>query len=316
MKIKKFLPVLVVVFIFTLVIGFTLAGAAEAGGQSSEKTITAGKTYDVSLGHCGMYFTALQDGTLKLGREDRSRLPLKFMKDACTVEFEDSNETIVTKAKGILISYFVLDKVQYDKWNAGELAFYVKDGSWKPCAATWVPGGAYGRLSCWTGGYFSFGIVDLAEKEEDDDDKKHTKAPSGELVSAGQVVDKYEGNCGVYVAGMPTLGYVDVEHVERSDFNLKFMKDPCDFTFEDADENGLSTKGSLVIGYVNLNPAQLEVWEAGDLGFFANYGSGWDEINPMLVSENGKPRLCATMSGPGMFGVVDMTPKPVEDDIE
>lgn len=316
MKTKKFLPVLVVVIILSLAIGITLAGAAEADGNSSEKTIKAGNTYDVSLGHCGMYFTALESGTLTLGREDRSNLPLKFMKDACTVEFENASGNAVTDFNGILISYFVLDKVQYDKWNAGELAFYVKDGAWKPCAATWVPGGPYGRLSCWTGGFSSFGIVDLHEKESEDDEKTHSKAPSGDLVAAGQVIDKYDGNCGVYVAGIPSAGYIDIEHSERSDYNLKFMKDPCDFTFEDADENSLSTKGALVIGYVNLNPAQLELWEAGDLGFFANYGRGWTEVSPMLISENGKPRLCATMSGPGMFGVVDMTPKPVEEEDE
>lgn len=314
MNIKKILPVLMLVIILTLAIGITTAGAAEAGGQSSEKTIKAGKTYDVSLGNCGMYFIAPEDGELKLGRQDRTTLPLKFMKDSCTVEYENDAGATLHDFDGILISYFVLDKVQYDKWMDGELAFYVHDGSWKACDAVWMPGGAFGRLTCWTGAFDDFGIVDLHKKAtDDDDDKKVAKLPSGSRVAAGQTIDEYDGNCGVYVANIPSAGYVDMGH-SNENYNLKFTKDPCDFTFVDAKENDISTKGSLVIGYVNLNSAQLEAWNEGELGFFANYGSGWTELNPMLLSERGKPRLCATMSGPGMFGLVDLSVPEVDED--
>jgi len=315
MKTKKLLPILVAVILFSLAVGFSAVGAADSAAKSVEKAIVAGKTYDVAAGSCGLYFVnAPKDGKLKITREDRATFPLKFMKNVCGVEYTDANGQLVSGFDGILVSYFVLDKVQYDKWNAGDLAFYVHDGSWKTCNAAWVPGGTYGRLTCWTGTFDSFGIVDTSEKPGDEESKKKVKEPSGEKVAAGQSLDLYAGICGVYVAGLPASGYVDMERIDHQDYSLKFVKDPCEFTFVDANEKELAMKGALMIGYVNLSRAQEAAFKAGDLGFFANYGGGWSELNAMVVQDSGKPRLCATMNGPGMFGIVDLAEKPAEDE--
>lgn len=314
MKTKKLLPILVAVILFSLAVGFSAAGAADTAAKS-EKAIEAGKTYDIAAGSCGLYFVnAPEDGKLELDRQDRSDFPLKFMKNVCTVKYTDDNGNLVHSFDGILISYFVLDKVQYDKWNAGDLAFYVYDGGWKTCNASWVAGGAYGRLTCWTGTFDSFGIVDTSEKADEEESKKKAKEPSGEKVAAGQTLDLYEGICGVYVAGLPAGGYVDIDRAERSDYGIKFVKDPCEFTYVDANEKDLAMSGALMIGYMNMNRAQEAAWNAGDLGFFANYGNGWTELSAMVVEDNGTPRVCATMNAPGMFGLVDLTEKPDDDE--
>lgn len=310
MKGKKSLLVLLVL-IFLLAISVSIAGAAD---QTKEKNIKAGNSYDLYTGNCGIYFVAPEDGTMKLGREDTGRLPLKFFKDVCTVEFKNDNGNQVRSFDGVLISYFVLDRMLLDKWNDGDLAFYVRDGGWKRCNATLISGGTHGRLSCWTGTFDSFGLVDVSEKDDEEDDKKKVKKPSGDSVLAGQTIDLYSGICGVYATGLPTAGYVDMDRVGHHTYSTKFVKDICEFTYKDSKDNDLSTGHARVIGYVNLSNAQLEAWNDGELGFFVNYGHGWSEIDAMVVNENGKPRICATMSGPGMFGIVDTTVKEVEED--
>lgn len=311
MKTKKFLPILVLVIFFSLAFALTVAGAADSGDRSVEKTIKAGKTYDIFSGNCGLYFTnAPEDGELKLARTDRHALSLRFMKDPCTVEYENEAGNLVRSFNGILIAYFILDDFQVSKWHEGDLAFYVHDGGWKECPA--VLNG--NRLSCWPGTFDNFGIVDLPEPDEEDEDKKSAKAPSGEKVAVGQTLDLYAGICGMWVSNLPSNGYADMDRVEKNKYSMKFIKDVCEFTFEDSQENELSMAGTYMIGYVNLNRAQAAAWGAGDLGFYANYGSGWSELPAMLVYENGSPRLCATMTGPAMFGIVDLFEEEEEED--
>lgn len=319
MKTRKLVSTLVMVVLLSLAVAFLMMGAANK--RSEEVTIKAGNDYDVAAGQCGLYLmNAPEDGVIKMERFDRFGMSLKFAKDVCGLSYKNSRGQGVHSFKGYLIKYVNLDKNLRKLWDAGDLAFYTKVGNkWTQCTATLVAGGEFGRLACWSKNFSDYGLVDVSIKEKDDDDTltKHPKGPSGEAVQVGETVDVSSGNCGVFLSNAPAAGYADFERAKKGDYPLKFMKDVCQFTYQDAADNNIGLQGRLLISYINLDSNQVAMWEAGELAMYINTGRGWNVCdNAVMVYENGQERLCCMTSEPADFGLVDLSVKEKDDEAD
>lgn len=314
MKTKKLMPMIAMVIFFLLTVAFAFTPKAKE--RKLEKSIIAGNTYDLYLGQCGMFFMdAPVDGKITIEREGRQNYPLRFIKDVCTVEYAAQNGDLVKSFSGMLNYYIVLNRSTLEMWEDGDLAFYIEGArGWAACSPVLIPDSGYGRLSCWTDSFGSFGLVNISEKADDDDEKAAKgQDPTGEFVLAGQALDLYEGICGVYMASVPADGYVDIDRDAKGDHQPRFIKDVCDFSYKDAKDKELGAPG-LTMAYVNLTRAQATDYVAGDLAFFVNSGSGWSQCaNPLLLQEGGNPRLCCTVEGSSMFGIGDISVKEKDD---
>jgi hypothetical protein len=95
---------------------------------------------------------------------------LKFVQDACNLNYTDEAGFDIQSYKGYLQNYINLTPGLQLMWQDGDLAMYVLDGkTWKPCDAYWVDAGENGRLACRTDNVGMFSLVDMSVKVEEED---------------------------------------------------------------------------------------------------------------------------------------------------
>lgn len=296
MKTRSFMKYLAVFVILLLVAGLTIA-AADARTKV-KKTVEAGDKVDVGVGACGVFMSAAPyDGELVVDHTTRGVKRLNFVKDPCTLDYEN-----YTKAPTAILYYITLNRVQHQLWQDNRLAFYTESGQ---CAAAWVPGGEFGRLSCWSTDIGMFGIVKLpsvsSAKETDDE-----KAPAGTKVEVGQTYSKAKGNCGVSFTAMPEDGYVQLKKIDKHTSVINFVKDACEVKLENLAGKSVESSHASVLVFFNLDSAHTEMWRDGELAFYVDGA-------PCAAVFTGSRLACWT-NRIGKFGIVDIAEKVADED--
>jgi hypothetical protein len=96
---------------------------------------------------------------------------LKFIHDVCKLSYTDSEEKAIPLTRGYVTYAIRLVAEEKSYWEAGNLAFYIKSGNtWQECSARWIPIGNHGTLLCTAQTVGGFGLVDIKEKAEEEED--------------------------------------------------------------------------------------------------------------------------------------------------
>lgn len=135
--------------------------------------VSAGDTHVMNTGRCGAYLSSIPVSgycELKNGQKIEHTHGLKFVQNACELNYTDQAGFDISTYKGTLLNYVNLTPGLQLMWQDGDLAMYVLDGkTWKPCDAYWVDAGDNGRLACRTDKVGKFSLVDTSVKVEEED---------------------------------------------------------------------------------------------------------------------------------------------------
>lgn len=135
--------------------------------------VVAGEAHAMNTGRCGVYLPNIPiTGYCELnnGQKIESAHGLKFVQNACELNYTDEAGLNITTYKGFLQNYINLTPGLQLLWQEGDLAMYVLDGkTWKPCDAYWIDAGDNGRLACRTDNVGKFSLVDTSIKVEEED---------------------------------------------------------------------------------------------------------------------------------------------------
>jgi hypothetical protein len=96
---------------------------------------------------------------------------LKFVHDVCKLSYTDAEERAIPFTRGYVTYSIRLAPEEHAFWEAGDLAFYIKNGNtWQACSATWISGGDHGSLVCTAQSVGGYGLVDTREKAVSDEE--------------------------------------------------------------------------------------------------------------------------------------------------